>query len=101
MFMGFSGSVGNNDIVLSWIMENETNSKWFVIERSSNGNSFDSIGVVAGLNNMHESNYSYTDLRSPSGNSYYRLRLVNSDGGIKYSKAITLNKRNTTPKMQG
>ncbi|HEX9511569.1 MAG TPA: T9SS type A sorting domain-containing protein [Puia sp.] len=100
LLMGFSGSVGNNDIVLSWIMENETNSKWFVIERSSNGNSFDSIGVVAGLNNMHESNYSYTDLRSPSGNSYYRLRLVNSDGGIKYSKVVTLNNGNASAKMQ-
>ncbi|HWK06562.1 MAG TPA: T9SS type A sorting domain-containing protein [Puia sp.] len=100
LLMGFSGLVEDNNIVLSWTMENETNSKWFVIERSSNGNSFDSVGVVAGLNNMHESNYSYTDLRSLSGYSYYRLRLVSRDGGIKYSKIVTLNNGSSSAKMQ-
>jgi len=100
LLLGFSGSVTDNTIVLSWIMENETNSKWFVIERSSNGNNFDSIGVKSGLNNMHESDYTFTDLRSLSGNSYYRIRLVNMDGGIKYSKVITLNNGTVSAKMQ-
>src|SRR5258708_27377051 len=63
LLMGFSRSVANSDLVLSWIMENETNRKWFVIKRSSNGNSFDSLGVVAELNKMHKSNYNYTYLR--------------------------------------
>jgi Secretion system C-terminal sorting domain len=100
LLMGFSGSVNDNTIVLTWIMENETNSKWFVIERSSNGNNFDSVGVMAGLNNNHESDYTYTDLRSLSGNSYYRIRLVNMDNGVKYSKVITLNNGVASAKMQ-
>lgn len=91
LLMGFSGTINNNEAQLSWIMENETNSKWFVIERSVNGNNFDSIGVVIGLNNAHESDYTYTDTRTLSGNNYYRIRLVNRDGDIKYSKVIALN----------
>lgn len=100
LLMGFSGSVSDNNVVLSWTMENETNSKCFVIERSGNGNSFDSIGVVAGLNNTHETDYSYTDLHSLSGSSYYRIRLVNRDGGVKYSKVVTLIDGNVSTKMQ-
>lgn len=100
LLLGFSGSVSDNAVVLSWIMENETNSKWFVIERSANGNNFDSVGVVVGLNNMHESDYTFTDLRSLSGNSYYRIRLVNMDGGIKYSKVVMLNNGNASAKLQ-
>ncbi|HTI09282.1 MAG TPA: T9SS type A sorting domain-containing protein [Puia sp.] len=100
LLMGFSGAINNNEVVLSWTMENETNSKWFVIERSGNGNSFDSIGVVAGLNNNHESDYTYTDTRLLDGSNYYRIRLVNRDGGIKYSKVLTLNNASTTGKMQ-
>ena len=100
LLMGFSGAISDNEVVLSWTMENETNSKWFVIERSGNGNSFDSIGVVAGLNNNHESDYTFTDARLLDGNNYYRIRLVNRDGGIKYSKVLTLNNTTTTGKMQ-
>lgn len=100
LLMGFSGSISSNSVVLSWIMENETNSKCFVIERSGNNYDFDSIGVVLGLNNMHESDYNYSDTRSLNGNNYYRIRLVNRDGGIKYSKVVSLNNVNTAGKLQ-
>lgn len=100
LLMGFSGAVGDNGGILSWTMENETNSKWFVIERSGNGNRFDSIGVVIGLNNSHQTDYTYTDSRMLPGNNYYRLRVVDRDNVSKYSKVVTLTNDNITNQMQ-
>jgi type IX secretion system substrate protein len=90
LLMSFSGEVVENTVQLNWVMENETNSNYFVIERSGNGSSFDSIAVVSGLNNAHESDYSFTDMNALNGANYYRLRQVSLDGISKYSKVICL-----------
>ena len=102
LIMSFSGIVNQNTIVLSWTMENQTNNNYFVIERSGNGSSFDSIDVVTGLNNTHETNYSYTDINSLNGDNYYRLRQVDKDGNAKYSKVLSFINTipNTVTKMQ-
>jgi hypothetical protein len=102
LIMSFSGVVSQNTIVLSWTMENQTNNNYFVIERSGNGSSFDSIDVVMGLNNTHETNYGYTDMNSLNGDNYYRLRQVDRDGNVKYSKVLSFinANTNTVTKMQ-
>ncbi len=95
LILSFSGLTSQNDIVLSWTMENQTNNNYFVIERSGNGSSFDSIDVVMGLNNTHETDYSYTDMYALNGDNYYRLRQVDKDGNIKYSKVLSFISSNT------
>lgn len=90
LLMSFSGEIVSGTAQLSWVMENETNSDYFVIERSGNGNSFDSVGAVSGLNNAHQSDYTFTDQNLLSGNNYYRLRQMTVDGYSKYSKIICL-----------
>ena len=80
----------DNDGQLTWAMENQTNCKWFVIERSGTATGFDSVGVVIGTNNTHYTSYSFTDKKMLSGNNYYRLRQVDMDGVSKYSKIISL-----------
>jgi len=94
LLLGFSGEMGSGSGVLSWTMENETNSKLFIIERSSAADGFDSIGQVASLNNNHATNYNFTDSKLLSGNNYYRLRMVSMDGVVKYSKVICLDNVN-------
>jgi hypothetical protein len=71
-------------------MENETNSKWFVIERSGDNGEYDSIGVVIGENNDNMTTYTFADNDMLSGNNYYRLRMVDMDNVVRYSKIITL-----------
>lgn len=90
LLMNFEGKTDNNNGELTWTMENQTNCKWFVIERSANAVGFDSIGVVSGTNNTHSTDYSFTDERMLSGNNFYRLRQVDNDGVSKYSKIIGL-----------
>lgn len=101
LLLGFSGEMGSGSGVLSWTMEDETNSKLFVIERSSTAEAFDSIGQVASLNNNQETDYNYTDSKLMSGNNYYRLRMVSMDGVVKYSKVVCLNNVNTGNSVNG
>jgi hypothetical protein len=104
LLMNFEGQTSGANGELSWTMENQTNCKWFVIERSGNANGFDSIGVVTGTNNTHSTDYSFADKQMLSGNNYYRLRQVDMDGMSKYSKVICLYNANkvvtTAKKMQ-
>src|ERR1700761_3955940 len=90
LIMSFAGQVSNNVADLTWVMENETNSKWFVIERSGDNGEYDSIGVVVGLNNDNMTTYTFSDNNMQSGNNYYRLRMVDKDNVVRYSKIVTL-----------
>jgi len=90
LLMSFDGQVNNGAADLNWVMENETNCKWFVIERSGDMGGYDSVSVVLGLNGNNMTDYTFTDEHMLSGNNYYRLRQVDQDGVIRYSKVVNL-----------
>jgi hypothetical protein len=90
LMMSFDGQVQNLAADLNWVMENETNCSYFVIERSGDTGGYDSIGVVTGLNNNNQTTYIYSDSHMLNGNNYYRLRQVDMDGVIRYSKVVSL-----------
>ena len=100
LILSFTGTTDNSAAELNWVMENETNCKWFVIERSNQSGSFDSISVVAGLNNDHQTSYNFEDQHMMNGNNYYRLRQVDRDGVVKYSQVINLYNNIGTTKME-
>src|SRR5258708_8160541 len=97
--LGFTGKVQNNTAKLTWTMESQHNCKWFVLERSGDPGGYDSISVVAGLNNGNTNQYNFFDPNMLKGNNYYRLRQVDMDGGIHYSKVLTLDNADVTGKM--
>ena len=90
LLLSFDGQVANDAAVLTWVMENETNCKWFVIERAGETGGYDSISVVDGLNNNNMTTYTFSDAHMIAGNNYYRLRQVDRDGVVRYSKVVTL-----------
>jgi hypothetical protein len=90
LMMSFDGQVQSQTADLNWVMENETDCKYFVIERSGDTGGYDSIGVVTGLNNNNQTTYIYTDDHMLNGNNYYRLRQVDMEGVVRYSKVVSL-----------
>jgi hypothetical protein len=90
LMMSFDGQVQSQTADLAWVMEDETDSKYFVIERSGDVGGYDSIGVVTGLNNNNQTTYNYSDDHMLNGNNYYRLRQVDMDGVVRYSKVVSL-----------
>jgi poly(3-hydroxybutyrate) depolymerase len=88
----FTGQVINEKIKLYWNTASEMNLKNFIIERSTNGISFNELMMVLPLNNNGGgSSYSATDDHPYSGNSFYRLKMVDLDGSFVYSPILKFN----------
>jgi hypothetical protein len=87
-FTGQAGSTGN---VLRWATASEANSDRFEVERSVDGQEFAKIGQLAAAGTTSAAHsYQFTDIATPAGTSYYRLRQVDLDGTASYSPVVTL-----------
>lgn len=85
-FTSFYINKSGPTIQLSWSTDNETNHSHFVVERSSNGTSWEEIALInAGPGNNNSNNYSYNDKTIPGPVVYYRLRQVDMDGRSVFS----------------
>jgi len=92
----FSGKEISNQVQLNWQTGSEINSDAFIIERSTDGNTFNTIAQVnASGNTASQLNYSYTDKNPVTGKNYYRLKMLDKDGYADYSKVIVINKIQT------
>jgi hypothetical protein len=90
----FSASLtADNSVSVNWTTEQEVNSSYFSVERSSNGSSdFNDIGTVSAKGNSAiVSNYSFTDNSAQNGVNYYRLKMVDLDGSFVYSQVSVVN----------
>ena len=85
----------NGSALISWTTLSEENSKEFVVERSINGITFEAIGVIpaAGSSNSLKE-YSITDNSISTLVNYYRLKMVDNDGVVKYSAIVELDCEN-------
>ena len=82
--------------VLNWTTTNEQNMDRFEVEKSDNGNTYHSVGIISAAGNNNENNYSFTD-NQPGVASYYRLRMTGKDGSFTYSpvKYLAVNCKTT------
>ncbi|MFZ1528168.1 MAG: choice-of-anchor V domain-containing protein [Ferruginibacter sp.] len=89
----FNASLHNNDVVLTWNTYTELNVKQFEVERSINGFDFEKISSIPAAGNSDLTrNYQYTDVGTARNNgvTYYRLKVVDIDGGSQYSKVTSI-----------
>lgn len=88
----FNGEIVGNNILLQWTTQTESNSKEFIIARSTDGINFVDIGAItsAGYSNTIN-NYKFIDKNT---NDYkivfYRLTMVDNDGRKQISNIIRL-----------
>lgn len=82
----FTATLDNNTGLLKWSTLQESNSDIFVIERSADGISYQTIGQVAAAGNSNTTiHYSFTDNYLLNGINYYRLKMISKDGSVEYS----------------
>jgi hypothetical protein len=68
-------------VLLKWTTASELNAKTFIIERSSDGKTFEEISSIPASGNSSSTlSYNYTDFSPLSSLNYYRLKQVDSDG---------------------
>jgi len=87
----FTATRQSNSVVLNWQTVNEQDAETFVVERSSDGIRFNSIGSVqASHNSQTTHNYSLLDGQPLSSVNFYRLRIVNTNGSFNYSEIVVV-----------
>lgn len=74
----------NRTVSLKWSTSGEINNAYYLINRSSNGTDFSSIGKVNGsMSSADVVNYQFNDAYPIDGNNFYRLSQVDIDGNQK------------------
>jgi hypothetical protein len=92
----FTAQEVDKAIDLNWVTASETNSDYFDVLSSPDGNHFKPIGKVKSAGNSNNDiNYSFTDEYPHKGINYYKLKQVDLDGKFEFTKVITVE--NTTP----
>lgn len=75
-------------VALSWKLTDVSGSGNLQVERSNDGQHFNSLATIpAGLS---DAGYSYTDGNPSAGENDYRIKLTGADGKISYSKIISV-----------
>jgi hypothetical protein len=76
--------------MISWTTATESNSNYFEVQRSINGNTWSSVGTErASGNSSGNKNYQHLDVAG--GNALYRVKQVDVDGKIIYTNILSSN----------
>lgn len=92
--VSFRGENKNNINHLYWTSASEINFDYFIVERSSDGNSFEKIALIkANENSSQLQNYFFADKFPLTGINYYRLKQVDFNGVFTFSKTISIENK--------
>jgi hypothetical protein len=89
--ISFTATPKEKSTQINWTTSSELNNDYMAIERSTDSKNFQEIGMVFGAGTTDErQEYSFVDDTPFQGFNYYRLRQVDYDGTINYSKIVTV-----------
>lgn len=88
--IALTATAKNNGVEVNWNTTNEIQVQSFEIERASDANTFAKIATVAAKNST-ANNYSIFDKNITTGVWYYRIKIINQDGSVKYSNTVAVN----------
>lgn len=88
--LSFSGQLNDGMVQLTWVVVEEKNVQSYVIEESKDGKSFYTIGNVKSQNVANTNHYDYIGSSAIKSNSYFRVKVVNLDGKVQYTKVIQI-----------
>jgi hypothetical protein len=88
----FSGTCFNKEIKIKWSTAVETNSGYFTLEKSTDGEHFTTLANIQAVgNSTHTQHYSYSDA-SENILVYYRLSETDKNGQTKTFNIIQVNR---------
>ncbi len=88
----------NASAIINWITTNEQQVKYIQVQKSTNGINFTLFKSVlpTGKNLGTDNEYQVTDNFLLNGITYYRLKIIDENGGFKFSEIKTLNITNSS-----
>lgn len=88
--IAFEAKTQSCTAMISWKSGTESDFSHYLVERSSDGGTFSSLGQPVQAKGTG-STYSYTDVSPLKGSNYYRLKMVDVDGKYSYSNVRKVN----------
>jgi hypothetical protein len=96
--LDFKGHVLDTKNVLNWQTASERNTQIFEIQRLISENNFQTVGKVAAAGKA--ASYEFTEVSPLDKVAYYRLKIVDWDGKITFSKVISLENKRIRPTLK-
>lgn len=96
--LDLSAMRSRNDALINWTTTGEINLSHFAVQRSKNGTGFEDAGTVAATGSFAGTkDYRFTDagVMAKPVTLYYRLKMVNRDGTVQYSKTVVVRLTNS------
>lgn len=90
--VSFTASPDGNSALLNWRVSDEVNVSHYLVQASSDGQNFQTVGNVT-ANNQANYRFLYQDGISV-GLLYYRLKMVDADGKSSYSVVVKIQDNN-------
>jgi hypothetical protein len=88
----FKGKKSTTANSLDWMMVNDDEIAYYEVQRSYNGNNFETIGSIQ----QSAHNYSFKDNNAEDKNIFYRIVTHDNAGNIQYSNVVMIRSSNTS-----
>ncbi len=86
--LSFQGSVAKDLAQLNWSVADNQTGDYFEVEKSSDGKKFSTVALVSTTQAQGNASYLYKEAAEAS--AYYRLKIVNKDHSVSYSKVLLI-----------
>lgn len=87
----FSVKRNGNTVDIKWQTTEESNMNHYEVEKSFDGSSFTPIQNVNSRNQSINTTYTANDIQPNKGVNYYRLKMIDNNGRITYSKIAAVH----------
>lgn len=92
--LAFNGEAMPDYNRLQWVTASEENNAGFEVQRSKDGQNWETLDFVKGYGTTIErQQYKYNDYAPLTDISYYRLKQMDTDGAYEYSDIISLERK--------
>lgn len=90
MWVAFTSKSSPDGVILDWSVVPDKESEYYLIERASDQQSWETISETIKINDHSEAikNYSFTDPDPLQDINYYRIKEVDFDGSYTYSQVV-------------
>ncbi|MDO6433400.1 T9SS type A sorting domain-containing protein [Flavitalea sp. BT771] len=90
VFTNFTATIRDiNKVWLQWEVDSAADGDYFIVERATDGQHFETIGALRKTGNNNH--YELTDMAPPNGTDHYRVRYTGQSETQYYTKAVQLS----------
>lgn len=89
--INFTGKKEGDNAKLWWNIDKGFNYASFEIEKSTDAVFFETIGTIGAKDFPNKKDFSFTDNNILPGTAYYRIKVIQNEGSVIYTKIISIS----------